>query len=156
MNHPVAAAATTTQSIVVEYDLPRPPEKVWRALTEPALVAAWLMASDIRAVVGHRFTFRAQPMPGWDGVVQCEMLAVEPYQRLSYSWRGGSDELDGYGGRLDTVVTWTLTPTKSGGTLLRLEHSGFTARNAFAVENMGKGWRGKVGERIAQLLVTLD
>jgi uncharacterized protein YndB with AHSA1/START domain len=149
-------APATTQSIVVEYELPRPPEKVWRALTEPALLAAWLMENDIRPVVGHRFTLRAQPMPGWDGVVHCEVLEVEPHRRLRYSWRGGSDQLEGYGGRLDTTVTFTLTPTASGGTLLRLEHDGFTPKNAFAFENMGKGWRGKLAQRIEAVLAGLD
>lgn len=144
----MSSSAADTQSIVVDYELSRPPEKVWRALTEPALLAAWLMANDIRAEKGHKFTFRATPMPGWDGIVHCEVLEVEPHKLLSYSWRGGSDALEGYGGKLDTVVTWTLAPTASGGTKLRLEHKGFTAKNAFAFENMGKGWRGKVAERM--------
>ena len=148
--------APATQSIVVDYELPRPPEKVWRALTEPALLAAWLMDNDIAPVVGHRFTFRAPPAPGWDGVVQCEVLAVEAHRRLQYSWRGGSDALEGYGGRLDTVVTWTLTPTASGGTTLRLEHSGFAPRNAFAFENMGKGWRSHMAPRLEKVLAALD
>lgn len=71
------SAAAGTQSIVVEYDLPQPPEKVWRVLTEPELLSSWLMANDIRAVVGHKFTFRAQPMPHWDGIVHCEVMEVE-------------------------------------------------------------------------------
>jgi uncharacterized protein YndB with AHSA1/START domain len=145
-----------TQSIVVEYQLARPPEKVWRALTDPELVAAWLMPNDLRAEVGHRFTFRAQPMPGWDGIVHCEVLAVEPHKRLSYSWRGGSDEAEKYGSRLDTIVTWTLTPNGAGGTTLRLEHSGFLAKNAFAFEAMSKGWRSHVGQRLEQLIASLD
>jgi uncharacterized protein YndB with AHSA1/START domain len=152
---PTEIAPSETQSIVVEYDLPHPPEKVWRALTEPELVAAWLMPNDLRAVVGHRFTFRAQPAPGWDGVCQCEVLEVEANKRLRYSWRGGSDANQGYGGLLDTVVTWTLTPSASGGTLLRLVHSGFAPRNAFAFEMMGKGWREKVAQRIAAVVASL-
>jgi uncharacterized protein YndB with AHSA1/START domain len=142
--------STETQSIVVEYQLPRPPAKVWRALTEPALLGAWLMANDIRPVVGHKFTFRAQPMPGWDGIVHCEVLEVDAPARLRYSWRGGPEE-----SRLDTTVTWTLTAT-AGGTLLRLEHAGFTAKNAFAFDGMSKGWRGKLAERIAQVLAGVD
>jgi uncharacterized protein YndB with AHSA1/START domain len=148
-------ASPDTQSIVVEYALPSAPEKVWRALTEPALLSSWLMENDIRPVVGHHFTFRAQPLAGWDGMVHCEVLEVEPYRRLSYSWRGGSDKVEGYGGRLNTVVTWTLTGTESGGTLLRLEHSGFTEKNAFAFENLAKGWRGKVAKHIEQVLANL-
>lgn len=143
-----------TNAIVVDYDLPSPPEKVWRALTEPALLGAWLMENDIAPVVGHRFTFRAKPMPGWDGIVHCEVLVVEPNARLVYAWRGGAKE--GPGGALDTTVTWTLTPNASGGTRLHLEHAGFTPANAFAYENMGKGWRGKIAERIEAILAGSD
>jgi uncharacterized protein YndB with AHSA1/START domain len=144
-----------SQSIVVDYELSVPPEKVWRALTEPELLGRWLMENDIKAEVGHRFTFRAQPVPGWDGVVHCEVLEVQPHERLSYTWRGGSDEVEGYGAPLDTVVTWTLAPLPGGGTRLHLEHAGFTPDNAFAYENMGKGWRGKLAERIEEALAAL-
>jgi uncharacterized protein YndB with AHSA1/START domain len=144
----------STQTIVVEYDLARPPDKVWRALTEPKLLAQWLMENDIRAEVGHCFTMRAQPVPGWDGVVRCEVLEVEPHKKLSYSWRGGSDKVPGFA-PLDTVVTWTLTATAKG-TRLKLEHSGFLPANAFAFDNMGKGWRGKIAERIEGVIETLD
>jgi uncharacterized protein YndB with AHSA1/START domain len=147
----VDASAKETQSIVVEYDLPYPPEKVWRALTEPQLLAAWLMQNDIKPQLGHRFTFRAAPVPGWDGVVHCEVLAVEPDRRLRYSWRGGSDKLEQYGARIDTVVTWMLTPNPSGGTHLRLDHDGFPLES-FAFTKMNQGWRGKVAERITQVL----
>jgi uncharacterized protein YndB with AHSA1/START domain len=135
----------TKQTITAEHQLPHPPAKVWRALTEPALLAAWLMDNDIRAEVGHRFTFKTKPMGDWDGTVQCEVLAVDPPHLLRYSWRGGE---------LDTVITFTLTPTPSG-TLLRLEHEGFELpRDAFAFDAMGKGWRGKVGERLSVALGT--
>jgi len=145
---PVAKA---TQSIVVEYDLPYPPEKVWRALTEPQLLAAWLMPNDIKPQVGHRFAFKAAPVPGWDGIVHCEVLMVEPHRRLRYSWRSGSDRLKNYGAPLDTVATWTLTPTAAGGTRLRLDHDGFPLES-FAFTKMNEGWRGKVAQRIAQVL----
>lgn len=144
-------AAKAKQSIVVEYDLPDAPKKVWRALTEPKLLEAWLMSNDIRAEVGHRFQFKAQPVPGWDGTVHCEVLEVLPERRLVYSWRGGSQKLDGYGHELDTVVTWELTATANGGTHLRLEHSGFDP-DSYAFKMMGQGWRGKVAERIGQAL----
>jgi uncharacterized protein YndB with AHSA1/START domain len=140
-----------TQSIVVEYELPQPPSKVWRALTEPELLASWLMVNDIAPVVGHRFTFRAQPMPGWDGIVHCEVLEVVPHERLRYSWRGGSDEIS----RLDTVVTWTLTATATGGTRLVLEHAGFRPENAFAFDTMGKGWRTKMPQQLRDTLSRL-
>ncbi len=135
-----------SETIVVEYDLPHPPEKVWRALTEPKLLAAWLMENDIRPEVGHRFTMRAQPMPGWDGVVRCEVLEVDAPKRLRYTWVGGSEAQ-----RLDTVVTWTLTKTPSG-TRLLLEHAGFVPANAFAFDALGRGWRGKVAERMSAAL----
>jgi uncharacterized protein YndB with AHSA1/START domain len=144
-------AAKATQSIVVEYDLPYPPEQVWRALTEPQLLAAWLMPNDIKPQVGHRFTFKAAPMPGWDGIVHCEVLLVEPHRRLRYSWRGGSDRLKDYGAPLDTVATWTLTPSPTGGTRLRLDHDGFPLES-FAFTKMNEGWRGKIAQRIAQVL----
>ena len=144
-------AARNKQSILVEYDLPDAPKKVWRALTEPKLLEAWLMPNDILPVVGHRFNFRAQPVPGWDGIVYCEVLEVVPEQRLVYTWRGGSQKLEGYGHELDTIVTWMLTPTADGGTRLHLEHSGFDP-DSFAFQTMGQGWRGKVAERITQAL----
>jgi uncharacterized protein YndB with AHSA1/START domain len=150
MSH--AATTEETKTIVVEYDIKRPPSAVWRALTEPALVARWLMENDIRPEVGHRFTFRAPPVAGWDGVVHCEVLEVDAPRRLRYSWRGGADAIQGYGERIDTVVTWTLTATEGGGTLLRLEHAGFTDKNAFAYEGLAKGWRGKLATRIEAIL----
>ena len=142
-----------TQSIEVDYELSDSPERVWRALTDPKLLSQWLMVNDIKPVVGHRFTFQATPIPGqWDGRVDCEVLAVEPHKLLSYSWKGGSDQLEGYGGKLDTVVTWTLRPSPKGGTLLHLSHSGFTAKNQYAFDNMGKGWRGPLDSRIRSVL----
>ena len=134
------------RAIVVEYDVPHAPAKVWRALTDAKILSSWLMTTDIRPVVGHRFTFQAKPMPGWDGVVQCEVLEVEPEKSIRYSWRGGSESA-----RLDSVVTWTLTPTAAG-THLLLEHTGFLPANAFAYEAMDRGWRGKVADRISEAL----
>ena len=144
-----------TRSIVVEIDLDAPPEKVWRALTETELVAAWLMPNDIRPEPGHRFTMRAQPTPGWDGTVTCEVLVAEPHRRLSYRWRGGADAVEGYGHRLDTVVTWTLTPTGAGGTHLKLEHAGFTEADGFAFQALGGGWRGKLAMQLRAIVAEL-
>jgi uncharacterized protein YndB with AHSA1/START domain len=131
-----ARDAVDSKSICVEYDLPFPPAKVWRLLTEADLLSGWLMVNDIRPVVGHAFTFKAQPMPGWDGIVHCEVLEVVPHERLRYSWRGGAE-----GARLDSTVTWTLSASATG-TRLALEHSGFVPVNAFAFDVMSKGWRG--------------
>ena len=141
------ATATHPRTIVVDYDLPYPPEKVWRVLTESELISRWLMENDFVAELGHRFTFRTEPMPqhNIDGVVHCEVLAVDRLRRLRYSWRGGN---------LDTVVTWTLTAT-AGGTLVRLEQSGFGVENAAAFEALNRGWRsmktGRLGEVLARL-----
>lgn len=140
----------STQTIVVEYELPHAPAKVWRALTEPALLAAWLMQNDLVAKVGHRFTFKSKPIADWDGTVQCEVLEVDEPKLLVYSWRGGSGQ-----SRLDTVVRWQLESTARG-TRLTLEHSGFLPINARAFDAMSKGWQGKVAERISQLLTDAE
>jgi len=136
-----------TQSLALEYDLPHPPAKVWRALTDPQLLAAWLMANDMRPLVGHSFTFTAEPTPWWDGIVRCEMLEMDLHKCLRYSWRSGPESSP-----LDTVVTWTLTPTPSGGTRLALEHSGFVPGNAFAFDGARKGWERMVGEGLTEVL----
>jgi uncharacterized protein YndB with AHSA1/START domain len=83
-----------TRSVIVERELPHPPEKVWRALTQAALMEEWLMKNDFEPVVGHRFNLRSQPMPHWNGVTDCEVLVVEPYKRLSYSWNASGNEND--------------------------------------------------------------
>ena len=79
-------AIPTTRSIVIERVMPHPPEKIWRALTQGHLIEEWLMKNDFQPVVGHKFNFRAEPMPGWNGVTDCEVLIVEPNERLSYRW----------------------------------------------------------------------
>lgn len=142
------------RTIVVEHDLPHAPEKVWRALTEADLLAKWLMPNDIRATVGQQFTFQTMSAPGFDGIAHCEILAAEPFRRLQYTFRGGSHERQGYGAYLDTIITWTLTPTDTGGTLLRLEHAGFTAESAVTFGIMSKGWA-QLGNRLDEMLTTL-
>jgi uncharacterized protein YndB with AHSA1/START domain len=139
-----------TQTITVEYDLPQAPEKVWRALTDSELIAAWLMPNDFRPTVGHKFNFRAKPMHGWDGVVHCEVLEVDAPKRLRYSWRGGAGPF-----QIDTEVAWTLSPSKAGGTLLKMEHSGFHAKDAPAFGAMGEGWRGNIAERLRETVKSL-
>ncbi len=88
------ATATATRSLIVEREMPHAPEKVWRALTQGPLIADWLMSNDFQPVVGHRFNFRAPPMPNWNGVTDCEVLVVEPQQPLSYSWSASGDEAE--------------------------------------------------------------
>jgi uncharacterized protein YndB with AHSA1/START domain len=129
--------AAATRSLVVEREMPHPPEKIWRALTQSPLIEAWLMQNDFQPVVGHRFNFRAAPMPHWSGVVDCQVLGLEPYQRLAYSWNASGEEAaDG----LRTVVTWTLTPT-TGGTHVRMEQSGFRREDEANYQGAGYGWQ---------------
>jgi len=126
---------TTTRTLVIEKELPHPLEKVWRALSEGALIKEWLMDNDFQPVVGHKFSFRATPAANWSGVIECEVLAVEPNKKLSYSW--------GTLG-LGSVVVWTLAAT-SGGTLLRMEQSGFGPDQDAAYKGANYGWRKFIG-----------
>jgi uncharacterized protein YndB with AHSA1/START domain len=113
-----------TESIVVECDLAEPPAKVWRALTEPVLLAAWLMPNDIRPEVGARFTFQADADAG-SRAIACEVLAAEAPHLLRYSWRSDDADRAADDCILDSTVTFVLTGTADGGTHLRLVHDGF-------------------------------
>jgi uncharacterized protein YndB with AHSA1/START domain len=124
-----------TCSLVVEREMPHPSEKIWRALTQGPLIEEWLMKNDFQPVVGHRFNLRATPMPHWNGVTGCEVLVVEPNQRLSYSWNALGEEA---AGGLKTVVTWTLTPAK-GGTHVR--QSGFRPEEEANYQGATYGWQ---------------
>jgi uncharacterized protein YndB with AHSA1/START domain len=132
--------ATETLSVVVERDVPFPPEKIWRALTQPHLIEEWLMKNDFRPVVDHRFNLRAD----W-GTVDCQVLAVESNKTLSYSWAA-------YG--LASVVTWTLTPTSTG-TRLRMEQSGVRPDQQQAYKGANAGWR-QFFTALEQVLARID
>jgi uncharacterized protein YndB with AHSA1/START domain len=151
----MSSTNTDTRSIVVDFDVPQTPAKVWRALTQSDLLEQWLMPNNLQPVVGHQFQFHTQPVAGWDGSVDCEVLVVEPEHRLVYSWRGGSRDIRGYGHRLDTTVTWTLSPTPDGGTHVHLDHAGFTDEDTFAYENMGSGWRNNIVGALTRVVVGL-
>ena len=140
-------SAATTRSIIIEREMPHPPERVWRALTQGALIEEWLMENDFQPVVGHRFKFRATPMPHWNGIVDCQVLVVEPNQRLSYSWNASGEEA---ASGLKTLVIWTLTPTK-GGVLLRMEQLGFRPEDEANYQGASYGWQRYIGglERVA-------
>ena len=120
------ATAPETLSVVVEREIAFPPEKIWRALTQPHLIAEWLMKSDFALAVGHKFKFTAD----W-GSVDCQVMEVEPHKTLSYSWGA-------FG--LGTVVTWTLTATGAG-THLRMEQLGFQPDQKQAYHGARAGWQ---------------
>ncbi|MHC2333363.1 SRPBCC family protein [Bradyrhizobium sp. USDA 4454] len=138
-----------THAITVEKVLPYAADRIWRTLTTSDRIAKWLMPNDFVAAVGHRFNFHTKPMGDWDGVVHCEVLDCDPPRLLRYSWKGGADTNPDYGSKLDTVVTWTLTPVE-GGTHLRMVHDGFVLPgNRFAFDMMSPGW-GRVPDAIAR------
>ena len=124
-------AATETRSVIVEREVPFPPEKIWRALTQPHLIAEWLMQNDFAPAVDHRFTLRGD----W-GSADCRVLEIEPNKTLSYSW-------DAMG--LESVVTWTLTPAGAG-THLRMEQSGFKPDQTQAFQGAKFGWQKFLGQ----------
>jgi uncharacterized protein YndB with AHSA1/START domain len=130
----MTAAAENTRTLVVERVFPHPPEKLWRALTESALLAQWMMNNDFEPEVGRKFQFRAEPNPKWSGVVDCEVLIIDPLRRLSYSW-GVRESESG----LQWVVLWTLTPAE-GGTHVRMEQSGFRPDQQAAFGGAKYGW----------------
>ncbi|MHA6690227.1 SRPBCC family protein [Devosia sp. A449] len=121
----MSTTATETRTIIVEREVAFPPEKIWRALTQPELIAEWLMQSDFKPVAGHSFKFTAD----WGGV-DCQVQEVEPNKMLSYKW-------DAFG--LESVVTWTLTATSTG-TRLRLEQSGFRPDQEQAYQGAMQAW----------------
>ena len=122
-------------TLVIEREMPHAPEKVWRALTEGALLSEWLMANDFRPVVGHRFSFRAHPVGDWNGIIECEVITVEPHTQLAYTW--------GTLG-MGSKVTWTLTPSASG-THLRMEQQGFKPDQKANYKGAQYGWNKFLG-----------
>jgi len=149
MNEP--ALKSQTQQIVVDDVFPHAPETIWKTLTNGEMMGLWLMApTGFEPVKGKRFTYQTTAAGAWDGVIHCEVLEVIPNERLAYSWKGGHEANAGYGSRLDTVVTFTLSKAESG-TRLRLVHSGFVMpENEMAFTTMGGGWK-KVVPRIGAL-----
>ena len=134
-------------SVEVGQFLAQPPERVWQALTDPALLARWLMPNDFKPVIGHAFTFRTEPVPqhGFDGVVHCEVLALEPPRLMRFSWR--SDVID-------TVVSWSLVP-EGAGTRLLITQDGFDEtdpRQRMVMGILGGGWRGHLIRQLGTLL----
>jgi uncharacterized protein YndB with AHSA1/START domain len=138
-------AQSQTDSISFEFDLRHPPEKVWRALTDPALLAEWLLpVVDLQLEPGAAFMFKTQPYPGWDGTVNCRFVEIEPHRKLSYTWTVPF---------LDTVVTFTLTPTASG-TRLSMVQSGFKAEQKREFGGARYGWN-MMGGKLVDLLARI-
>lgn len=134
------------RDLIFEAVYPHPPEHVWRALTDSQAMAEWLMPNDFKPQVGNRFQFRTKPAPGFDGIVRCEVLELEPPRKLVYTWKGGP---------VDTVVTFTLTPVPEG-TRLRLEQRGFCGLNAWLVSFLlGGGWKKIVNRHLPSVLARL-
>ncbi|MBB3978934.1 uncharacterized protein YndB with AHSA1/START domain [Rhizobium azooxidifex] len=132
--------AEKTLSVVVERELPHPPEKIWRALTQPQLIEEWLMKNEFKPAVGHAFSLRAD----W-GTVECRVRTVEPNRTLSYTWDATP---------LESVVTWTLTPTETG-TMLRMEQTGFRQDQPMFYGGAKMGWP-KFLDKLEDVLTRLD
>lgn len=135
-----------TDAIAFEFDLHHPPEKVWRALTEPALLADWLLpVVEGNLEPGAAFVFQTQPHPGWDGTVHCRMIEIELHRKLSYSWVVGD--------MLNTVVTFALAPTATG-TRVSLVQSGFKPEQKQNFGGARYGWK-MMGGRLEDLLARI-
>jgi uncharacterized protein YndB with AHSA1/START domain len=138
-------AESQSQSISFEFDLHHSPEKVWRALTDPVLLSEWLLpVFDLKLDPGAAFTFKTQPQPGWDGTVNCRFVEIEAQRKLSWSWVVGD---------IDTVVTFTLTPTASG-TRLSLVQSGFKPDQKKNLGGARYGWK-MMGGKLVDLLARI-
>ena len=139
-------ARSQTESISFEFDLQHSPQKVWRALTDPALLSEWLLpVIDLKLETGAAFTLKAPPQPGWDGTVHCRFREIEAHRKLSYAWVVGE---------IDTVVTFTLTPTESG-TRLSLVQSGFKPHQKQNIAGARSGWK-MMGWQLVDLLARLQ
>ena len=132
----MTTAESQLRSVIVEKEFPHPPEKVWRALTDSSLIAQWLKRNDFEPVTGHAFTLRADPAPNWNGIIDCEVLEVDPSKTLSYTW--------GTMG-MGSVGTFTLTPTEAG-THVRVEQAGFRPDQEQNYRGAMYGWKSFMGK----------
>ena len=145
MNPTDTTERSQSETISFEFELAHAPEKVWRALTDPVLLTQWLLpVVDLELERGAEFTFRTQPYPGWDGTVNCRFVEIEPQRKLSYTWDVPF---------LQTVVTFTLTPTSSG-TRLLLVQSGFKPEQKRESGGARYGWT-MMGGKLADLLARI-
>ena len=135
----MTVTSTETRSVVIERDFAHAPDKIWRALTQPQLIAEWLMKNDFVPAIDHRFTLTGD----W-GSVDCQVMEIEPQHSLAYSW-------DAMG--LESVVTWTLTPSGAG-THVRVEQAGFRPDQQQAFAGAKFGWQkflGSLNEVVARI-----
>jgi uncharacterized protein YndB with AHSA1/START domain len=139
--------AIERRTVVVERDIAHPPEKLWRALTQPHLMEEWLMKNDFKPEIGHHFNLRGD----WGGVLDCEVLVVEPQRELAYTWNFRHDDA---AFNLESVVTFTLTPTAVG-TRLRMEQTGFRPDQKQAFGGAHAGWK-QFLEKLDQVLARAD
>jgi uncharacterized protein YndB with AHSA1/START domain len=141
------------RDLKLERVYPQAPDRVWRALTDRAALSKWLMETDFEPTLGHKFTFRSKPQPGWDGVTYCEVIELDPPRRLAYTWRGGAGK--DKPPTLDTIVRFTLAPDGSG-TRLVLEHTGFSGFKSVLVSIMMKaGWAKMMRTRLPEVIASL-
>ncbi|HVG58951.1 MAG TPA: SRPBCC domain-containing protein [Hyalangium sp.] len=142
MNLVDKTAPSQTESLSLEFDLRHSPAKVWRALTDPVLLAEWLLpVVGLKLEPGAAFMLKTQPYPGWDGTVNCRILEIEEQRKLSYTWNVPF---------LETVVTFTLTPTASG-TRLSIVQSGFKQDQKREFGGARYGWN-MMGGKLVDLL----
>ena len=137
------STATEVRSVVVEREFSHPPEKLWRALTQPHLMEEWLMKNDFKPQVGHQFNLRGE----WGGVLDCEVLTIEPERTLAYTWNFAHADA---AFNLKSVVTFTLTPSGTG-THLRVEQVGFRPDQKQAFGGAHAGWK-QFLEKLDQVL----
>ena len=136
------------RDLVIECRYDAPVHHVWRAITDPAILAEWLMENDFSATPGARCQFRMKPQSGFNGIIECEVLEVDPPRRLVYTWDGGGP----FG---KTTLTWTLESSPAG-TTLRLEHRGFAGFRPFLLSiMMSSGWNSKLNRIIPAILARL-
>ena len=138
-------ARPQTDSIALDFELRHAPQKVWRALTDPALLAEWLLpVLDFALEPGAAFTFATQPQPGWDGIVSGRLLEIDAHRKLSWTWAAGD---------IDTIVTFTLTPTAAG-TRLSIVQSGFKPEQKRNLNGARYGWT-TMGGKLVDLLARI-
>ena len=133
----------TARGISLDFEFRSPIARVWAALTDSSMLEKWIYPNDFKAVVGHKFQFRAEPSQWWDGIIDGEVLEIEEPLRLRYTWMSGSEH---------TVVTWTLSEVEDGTTKVHLEHFGFEAEQSF--HGATHGWQrmcGKLGSLLSEL-----